>query len=73
VLIEPLPSNDRKGYIFSHRDWWEGFMKHAFEMGSGAMIYVTSIIKIGAGIQNLIGGDIQHGDCLSLIFFKQGK
>jgi hypothetical protein len=31
-------------------------MKYAFEMGSGAMIYIPSFIKIGSGIQKLIGG-----------------
>jgi hypothetical protein len=28
-------------------------MKCAVEMGSGAMIYIPSFIKIGSGIQNL--------------------
>jgi hypothetical protein len=31
-------------------------MKYAAEMGSGAMIYITSFIKIGSGIQNLRRG-----------------
>jgi hypothetical protein len=31
-------------------------MKYAVEMGSGAMIYTPSLIKIGSGIQKLIGG-----------------
>jgi hypothetical protein len=31
-------------------------MKCAFEMGSGAMIYIPSFIKIGPGIQELMGG-----------------
>jgi hypothetical protein len=31
-------------------------MKYAVEMGSGAMIYIPNFIKIGAGIQKLIGG-----------------
>jgi hypothetical protein len=30
-------------------------MKYAVEMGSGAMIYIPSFIKIGSGIQKLIG------------------
>jgi hypothetical protein len=30
-------------------------MKYAVEMGSGATIYVPSFIKIGSGIQKLIG------------------
>jgi hypothetical protein len=38
-------------------------------MGSGAVIYVPSFIKIGSGIHKLIGGDThrQHGDLISLI------
>jgi hypothetical protein len=31
-------------------------MKYAFEMGSDAIIYIPSFIKIGSGIQKLIGG-----------------
>jgi hypothetical protein len=31
-------------------------MKYAVEMGSGAMLYIPSFIKIGSGIPNLIGG-----------------
>jgi hypothetical protein len=34
-------------------------MKHAVEMGSGAMIYIPSFIKTGLGIQKFIGGDSQ--------------
>jgi hypothetical protein len=30
-------------------------MKYAVEMGSGAMIYMPSFIKIGSDIQTLIG------------------
>jgi hypothetical protein len=30
-------------------------MKYAVEMGSGAMIYIQSFIKIGSAIQKLIG------------------
>jgi hypothetical protein len=46
-------------------------------MGSGAVIYVPSFIKIGSGIQKLTGRDSQththrqHGDVISpLLFFK---
>jgi hypothetical protein len=50
-------------------------------MGSGAMIYVPSLIKIGSGIQKLMGGGIHrhthkqthtHGeqrDLISLLHF----
>jgi hypothetical protein len=31
-------------------------MKYAVEMGSVAMIYIPSFIKISSGIQKLIGG-----------------
>jgi hypothetical protein len=34
-------------------------MKYAVAMGSGAVIYIPSFIKIGSGIQKLIRGDIQ--------------
>jgi hypothetical protein len=34
-------------------------MKYAIEMGSGAMIYIASFIKIGSGIQKLVTGDKQ--------------
>jgi hypothetical protein len=30
-------------------------MKYAVEMGSDAMIYIPSFMKIGSGIQKLIG------------------
>jgi hypothetical protein len=31
-------------------------MKYTVEMGSGVMKYIPSLIKIGPGIQKLIGG-----------------
>jgi hypothetical protein len=31
-------------------------MKYAVEMGSGAMMYIPSFMKIGSGIQKLMGG-----------------
>jgi hypothetical protein len=31
-------------------------VKYAVEMGSGAKIYISRFIKIGSGIQKLIGG-----------------
>jgi hypothetical protein len=46
-------------------------------MGLGVMIYIPDFIKIGSGIQKLIG-DVyrhrQHGDRISLLsFFKLRK
>jgi hypothetical protein len=39
-------------------------------MGSGAVIYIPSFIKIGSGIQELIGGrHRQQGDLISLVYF----
>jgi hypothetical protein len=44
-------------------------------MGSGAVIYVPSFVKIGSGVQKLIRGDTQthtHGqqrDLISLLYF----
>jgi hypothetical protein len=37
-------------------------MKYAAEMGSGAIICVPSFIKIGAGIQKLMGGRGQRDE-----------
>jgi hypothetical protein len=37
-------------------------MKYAFEVGSGVMTYIPSLIKIGSGIQKLIGGIFKHTD-----------
>jgi hypothetical protein len=37
-------------------------MKYAVEMGSGAMIYVQSCIKIVSGIQKLTGGGYTDTD-----------
>jgi hypothetical protein len=34
-------------------------MKYAVQMGSGAMIYIHSFIKIGLGILKLTEGDTQ--------------
>jgi hypothetical protein len=58
VFTEPLPNNDR-GRVHIKILSWEGFMKYAVEMGSGAIIYIyiyiytPSFIKIGSGIQKL--------------------
>jgi hypothetical protein len=49
-------------------------MKYAVEMGSCAMIYIPSVIKIGIGNQNSLGGNHrQHDDLISLILFFQNK
>jgi hypothetical protein len=39
-------------------------------MGSGAVIYIPSFVKIGSGVQKLIRGtDRQQGDLISLLYF----
>jgi hypothetical protein len=43
-------------YTYRHIDSLEEFMKYAVKMASRAMIYISSFIKIGSGIQKLIGG-----------------
>jgi hypothetical protein len=35
-------------------------MKYIVEMGSVAIVYIPSLIKIGPGIQKLIGGIHKH-------------
>jgi hypothetical protein len=52
-----LPSND--GEYNRGTDGWEGFMKYAVEMDSGAMIYIPTFIKFGSCTQKLIGEDTQ--------------
>jgi hypothetical protein len=50
-------------------------------MDSGSVIYVPSFIKIGLGIQKLIGGDTQththtrrqQRDLISLLYFFQNE
>jgi hypothetical protein len=51
-------------------------MIYAVEMGSGAMIYIPSFIKIILGIQKLIGEihrHRQHGDLISQLRFFLNK
>jgi hypothetical protein len=38
----------------------KGITKYAVEMGSGAMIYIPSLIKIGSGIKKLMGDTQTH-------------
>jgi hypothetical protein len=46
-------------------------MKHVAEMGSGAMIYIPSIIQICSGIEKI---HRQHADLISLLLiFKIRK
>jgi hypothetical protein len=50
-------------------------MKYGVRMGSGAMIYIPSFIKIGSEIQKFIRGDThrQQYDLISLLLFFQNK
>jgi hypothetical protein len=49
-------------------------MKYGVQMGSVAMIYIPTFIKIGSGIQKLIRGiHRQHGDLITLILLFQNK
>jgi hypothetical protein len=45
-------------------------VKYAVEVGSGTMIRIPSLIKIGSAIQRLIGEytDRQHVDRINLLF-----
>jgi hypothetical protein len=65
MFTEPLPNND------IHTDkQTDGrlFMKHTDEMNSGAMIYIPSFMKIGSGIQKLIGGRHRHTDSMVISY-----
>jgi hypothetical protein len=50
---------------------------YAVEMGSNAVIYVPSLIKIGTDIQKLVRRDSQthrqHGDPIRLLLVFQNK
>jgi hypothetical protein len=61
IFTEPLPSNDRRNKQIYR---WEGFLKYAVEMGSVVIIYIPSFIKIGSGIQKIIGGIYRHTDSM---------
>jgi hypothetical protein len=69
-----MPSNN-KG---THR-LMGGFMEHATEMGTCAMIWIPSFIKTGSDIQKLMGGIHRHTESMvisqaTFIFFsKQEK
>jgi hypothetical protein len=41
-------------------------MKYAVEMGSDALMYIPSFIKICSGIQTLIGGIHRHSDSMEI-------
>jgi hypothetical protein len=52
-------------------------MKYDVDMGSGAMIYISSFITTGSGIQKLTGrgihGHRHHGNRISLLPFSFSK
>jgi hypothetical protein len=60
-----------------HIHLWDGFMKYAFEMVSGAMIYITKFQKDWFTHSEVYGGDtqthIQRGDRISLFLFFFSK
>jgi hypothetical protein len=51
MFTEPLPSNNGSDTQTDGR----GFMKYPVEIDSLAMICIPSFMKIGSGIQNLMG------------------
>jgi hypothetical protein len=51
-------------------------MNYAVELGSGAMIYISSFMKTCYGVQTLLGFVYtyrQQGDLISLLLFFQNK
>jgi hypothetical protein len=44
-------------------------MKNAVEMGSDAIIYIPSFIEIVSAIQKRMGGNTQHKNRISLLYF----
>jgi hypothetical protein len=71
IFTETLLSNDKRIHIQTHR-LMGGIFNEAVEMGPGAVIHLPSFIKIGSGIQKLIGGIHRHRqqrDLISLLYF----
>jgi hypothetical protein len=68
----PLSSNIRR-YTFKHTSWWEGFMKHAVQVGSRIYVYIPSFFRIGSFIQKLTEMDTeshrQPSDLIRLLPF----
>jgi hypothetical protein len=52
------------GYIYRHTDCWDGFMKNSVQMGSGAMMYIPSSIKIGSSHSKVDG--VGYTDSISI-------
>jgi hypothetical protein len=48
------------GYTYTHTYWREGFMNYAVEMGSGAMVYIPSFVKIGWFCHSKVDGRIHR-------------
>jgi hypothetical protein len=46
--------------IYTQTQRLRGFIKYAVKMGSGVMICIPSFIKIGSGIQKLMGSEIHR-------------
>jgi hypothetical protein len=53
-----LLSNDRRDAHIDTQTDWKRFMKYEVVMGSGAMTYISSFIKIRSGIQKFMGGEV---------------
>jgi hypothetical protein len=63
------PSNDSSDTYKDTQTVWEGFVKHAVEMGISAMMYIPTFIKTGSGIQKLICRNSQtyrHTDSMQI-------
>jgi hypothetical protein len=48
-------------------------MKYADEMGSVAVLYIPSFIKIGSGIQKLMGGIQTDKMVIAKAYFRKGR
>jgi hypothetical protein len=80
IFTEPLPNNDKGVHIQTHILMGGIFLIRPIDTGSDAVIYVTSFIKIGSGIQKFIRGIHRHThththtyrqqhDLISLLYF----
>jgi hypothetical protein len=53
---------------YTDTDWYEEFVKYATEMGSDAVMYISSFIKIGSAIQKLLGGHTDSKEIAQVYF-----
>jgi hypothetical protein len=72
-FAESLPNQRDKGYTYIHK-LMKGFMRYVAEMDSSAVIHNPSFIKIGLGIQKLVGVEMEIAySCFNFFKTKESR